>query len=305
MRLIGTHSGSMHLDESIGVSILKTLFPLAKVIRSREPLVWAVCDALVDVGGEYDPSRNRFDHHQRGFAEKRADGSGPYAGAGLVWRTYGEAYVRQACPGLSPELIEKVASEVDHRLIRHADAVDVGISVPGPHAFSLSGIVDGFNASWQDEPGDDDARFALASQVASMALRNLVRAVASKHTAAKFIRRAPRLSNGRILVVDIARAPFVSVICAEMPEVLFVVYPVSAGQQYQVRVVPKESGSFTARADLPLSWAGLTGADLAEASGVADAVFCHNGRFICGARSREGALKMAEAAVREVEAAQA
>jgi uncharacterized UPF0160 family protein len=52
-----------------------------------------------------------------------------------------------------------------------------------------------------------------------------------------------------------------------------------------------------ARKDLPLAWAGLRGVDLAAVCGVADAVFCHNGRFIAGAGSLEGALRMAELAL--------
>ncbi|WP_428830156.1 MYG1 family protein [Cereibacter changlensis] len=41
------------------------------------------------------------------------------------------------------------------------------------------------------------------------------------------------------------------------------------------------------------------------ASGVPGASFCHNGRFIAAARSREAALAMAEIAVREALAATA
>ncbi|WP_143347946.1 MYG1 family protein, partial [Ensifer sp. 1H6] len=46
-------------------------------------------------------------------------------------------------------------------------------------------------------------------------------------------------------------------------------------------------------------WAGLTNADLEAACGVAGATFCHNGRFIAAAKTREAALAMAELAVTE------
>ena len=59
------------------------------------------------------------------------------------------------------------------------------------------------------------------------------------------------------------------------------------------------------RADLPVSWAGLTGAALEEASGVKGALFCHNGRFIAAAANRVAALDMAGIAVREAELAKA
>lgn len=296
MKLIGTHSGSFHADDAIGVSILKVLHPFADVVRSRDPAVWATCDALVDVGGEYVPEKNLFDHHQKGFFERRLN-SIPYAGSGLVWRTYGPRYVMAILPTLDPAQADAVAHEVDIRLIQHADAIDSGIAVDCPPAFSLSGIIDTLNATWFDQGDHDDARFAQAVKIADVVLRNLTRAVAAELSAAAKVRAARTLHNGRILVLDTPRLPYDVVVCAEMPEVLFVVYPESQGSQHQVRVVPKQLGSFHARADLPAEWAGLRDADLVHKTGVSDAVFCHNGRFICGAGSKAGALKLAELAV--------
>ena len=37
----------------------------AEVVRTRDPQRLAQCDVVVDVGGEYDPERHRYDHHQR------------------------------------------------------------------------------------------------------------------------------------------------------------------------------------------------------------------------------------------------
>lgn len=34
-------------------------------MRTRDPEKLASCDIVVDVGGEYDPQRHRYDHHQR------------------------------------------------------------------------------------------------------------------------------------------------------------------------------------------------------------------------------------------------
>lgn len=299
MQLIGTHSGSFHADDALGVAILKSLFPLASVVRTRDPEIWATCDALVDVGGDYLPSTNRFDHHQKGFFNRRPSGI-PYAGSGLVWRSYGARYVANMYPELGLLLVAEVAHEVDARLIQHADAIDSGVAVDCPPAFSLSGIIETLNATWQDDAANDDERFAQAVMLAGLVLQNLVRALVAELSAAELVRTASTLANGRILVLDAARLPYDHVVCAEMPEVLFVVYPESKGGQHQVRVVPKRLGSFHARADLPADWAGLRDADLAQKTGVTDAVFCHNGRFICGAGSKEGAVKMAELALKAI-----
>jgi uncharacterized UPF0160 family protein len=296
MKLIGSHSGSFHADDALGVAMLLTLHPGAEVVRTRDPAVWATCDALVDVGGEHDHVRNRFDHHQMGFSERRENGI-PYAGSGLVWAAYGVQYVLATVEWASYGEAQIVAQLVDDKLIQHADAVDSGVNVPGPANFSLSGIIDSLNVRWYEQDVNDDARFAEAVSLAGIVLRNLVHAVAAEYAAAERVRSAMRLSDGRILVLDGARLPFDPVVNKEMPDVLFVVYPESAGRQYQVRVVPKVLGEYPARADLPAAWAGLRDADLSKVTGVADAVFCHNGRFICGAGSLAGAVRMAELAV--------
>ena len=296
MNRIGTHSGSFHADDALGVSMLLALHPGAEVVRTRDPAVWATCDALVDVGGEHDHLRNRFDHHQKGFNERRANGI-PYAGSGLVWAAYGVRYVLALVDWTSYGEAEQIAKMVDEKLIQHADAVDSGVDVPGPADFSLSGIIGSLNVRWYEQDVEDDARFAEAVALAGTVLRNLVQSVAAEYAAADHVRTARKLAAGRIIVLDEPRLPFEPVVNKEMPDVLFVVYPESSGQQYQVRVVPKVLGTYEARADLPAAWAGLRGEDLAKVTGVADAVFAHNGRFICGAGSRAGAIRMAELAV--------
>jgi uncharacterized UPF0160 family protein len=92
--------------------------------------------------------------------------------------------------------------------------------------------------------------------------------------------------------------PWTHVVVDEMPEVMFVIYPDSDGEQYQVKTVPVELGSFVARLDLPKSWAGLRDQELAAQTGVPDSVFCHLNLFIGGARSLDGAIRMAELALK-------
>lgn len=44
-------------------------------------------DAVLDVGGVYDPSRDRYDHHQKGFGEVFGHGfSTKLSSAGLVYK---------------------------------------------------------------------------------------------------------------------------------------------------------------------------------------------------------------------------
>ena len=111
------------------------------------------------------------------------------------------------------------------------------------------------------------------------------------------VRQAPRLLNGQVLHLQEGGMPWTRVVVDEMPEVLFVIYPDSDGNQYQLKTVPVEPGSFTAKRDLPKGWAGLRDQELAAVTGVPDSVFCHMNLFIGGAQSLEGAIRLAELAL--------
>ncbi len=64
---IGTHDGKFHCDEALACYMLRRLpeYSNASVIRTRNPNILDKCVVVVDVGGVYDPSSHRYDHHQR------------------------------------------------------------------------------------------------------------------------------------------------------------------------------------------------------------------------------------------------
>uniref|UniRef100_G3NUK3 Chromosome 12 open reading frame 10 n=1 Tax=Gasterosteus aculeatus TaxID=69293 RepID=G3NUK3_GASAC len=68
---IGTHNGTFHCDEVLACFFLRQLpeYKDAEIVRTRDPTKLSECDIVVDVGGEFDPKRHRYDHHQRTFAE--------------------------------------------------------------------------------------------------------------------------------------------------------------------------------------------------------------------------------------------
>ncbi len=67
---IGTHSGKFHADEVIACTMLTKhtqKFKGGAITRTRDLGVLATMDIVVDVGGQYDPSTHRYDHHQKEF----------------------------------------------------------------------------------------------------------------------------------------------------------------------------------------------------------------------------------------------
>ena len=69
---------------------------------------------------------------------------------------------------------------------------------------------------------------------------------------------------------------------------------------WRVIAIPaKRVGGFDNRVSICKSYRGLRGEELEKATGCIDAEFCHTAGFIGGAWSRESAIKMAEASVKE------
>ncbi|NBW49345.1 MAG: MYG1 family protein, partial [Betaproteobacteria bacterium] len=238
-----------------------------------------------------------------------------YASAGLVWSAFGTAYVQAWCKGQGHALDEAAVAEVvrsiDHSLVQYLDIVDTGQGDVSPGIFGLSSLIAQLNTHWLEEKGLDHAakaqlletRFREAIAITRKFLDHAISKKVAQLRAMDTVRQAPRLLGGRVLHLQEGGMPWTHVVLNEMPEVVFVIYPDSDGDQYQIKTVPVEAGSFTARMDLPKSWAGLRDGELAAVNGVIDSVFCHLNLFIGGARSFEGAVKMAELALADAAAA--
>ena len=307
--IIATHSGKFHADDVWAVATLDLLHPGSTVLRSRDPARLAEADFVVDVGGEWDPARGLFDHHQKGFAAARSSGV-VYASAGLVWKTHGAACVQEVARGLgvdplSDRAAQDIAAAIDNDLVQYLDMSDTGAGRSAPGGYGLSAVVSGFNPNWLDEQaageeGADELRqqaFMRAMQFMREIIVNAVKYRVGGLLAVARVRAAPRLEEGRVLLLDNASLPWSTLVRNEMPQVLFVLAYAPLEKRYMLSTVPAEADSFRARKDLPAAWAGLRGEALARVSGVADADFCHNGRFIAAAASYEGGLALARLAL--------
>lgn len=68
---IGTHSGTFHCDEVLATFLLKELeeYKSSPILRTRDLKLLEQCEIVVDVGGVYNHSAKRYDHHQITFNE--------------------------------------------------------------------------------------------------------------------------------------------------------------------------------------------------------------------------------------------
>jgi uncharacterized UPF0160 family protein len=302
--MLVTHSGTFHLDDAFAYTVLRLALGLGEVsrdhalVRTRDEAVIARADLAWDVGAVYAPQAGRFDHHQLG-APVREDGT-PLSAAGLVWRHHGEAAIRALlAPSGAVDLAQAIASQIDREIVRRIDEVDNGVGLPGD-ALGLAALVEDCNPPW-DSPavGDraaEDVAFLRAADLAEGFLRRRVEAVRARLAAEAVVLAAhARSADPRVLELD-RKLPWEGPVHAHGLPVLYAVYPVPNGT-WMVDAMPPEPGSFEQRLPLPAAWAGLRDAQLAEASGVPDAVFVHARRFVGAARSRQGAMELARRAI--------
>ena len=311
--LIVTHGGKFHADDAWAVAVINVLHPEAELVRTRDPAIIGRGDVVIDVGGIWDPATGRFDHHQKGFSGARQTGV-PYASAGLVWREYGARCVaalaaQHTDQQLSDETAQHIAYAIDADIVQYLDLSDVGAAKNAPGGYGLSAVISGYNLSWLDEErlgyGERADAYRLSQFRRAMdflidVMANAVKYRVGALLALEQVRKAEVLEDGRLLYLKNSALPWSSVVRKEMPKVLFVISHNIGEQRYMLHTVPATADTFEARADLPASWAGLRDADLAAVTGVPDAGFCHNGRFIAAAKSYDGIHAMALQALKEV-----
>jgi len=301
VQFLVTHSGGFHADEVLSSVILTRLFPQARLVRSRasEWITPAADRIIYDVGGSYDVDLHIFDHHQRG-APLREDGR-PYSSFGLIWKHFGRAYL--AASGVPDGNLDTVHASFDQGFVLPVDLVDNGalnLSEAGLlSGMTLPGLLETLKPAFDDtDPEAEDRTFNTALSIARSFVEARVARSAAKLRAEALVQQAiVDAGQGRILELPMSMPFRPAVVKAQADHLLFVVHP--RQQDWCVAGIRRADEGFALRADLPAAWAGLTHGDLEAASGVIGASFCHNGRFIAAAKTREAALAMAELAVKD------
>lgn len=265
-RSFGTHDGSFHADEVSACALLLVLdlIDRDKIYRTRDPKVLAKCEYVCDVGGFYDPSIKRFDHHQ-------VDYQGELASAGMIL-----LYLKEK------EFIPKDFYQFLNRiLIQGVDAHDNGVELCKQGASSFSDVISNFLPIDYNSSGKE--RFHAFLEAVEFAyshmkrLRNRflytkeckdkVKAAMEKNDLyLEFSEPIPWIDSFFEMGGDHHRA-------------LFIIMP--TGDHWKLRGIPPNSKNrMKVRLPLPEKWAGLRDQELAKVTNIEGSIFCHKGQFI-------------------------
>jgi len=295
-KILVTHPGGFHSDDLFATAVLDILLDgHVKIIRTRDSEIIKKGDFIYDVGGIYDPDKNRFDHHQKEGSGQRENGI-PYASFGLVWKKYGE----QICGS------KEVADRIDRKLVQPIDASDNGFDISKP---LISGItrrgVDKLfldqAPTWKEERKNIDKIFIKQSkEVKKFLLREIKISKDEEEGCQIILERYKNASDKRIIIFDISlpRNLYQDTL-AMLPEPIYVIMPTGSERSWKIEAIIKSVGTKESRKPFPESWRGLTNKDekLKEVTGVLDVIFCHKSGFTMQTVSKESAVALAEKAL--------
>lgn len=296
-KILVTHDGGFHADDVFACAILQihldNLGQKYEVIRTRDEETIEGADYVFDVGGIYDPAKNRFDHHQKGRAGARENGI-MYAASGLVWKHFGEKISGNS-----------VISEIlDKKIFQPLDAADNGQDlskslIDDIYPYAVPAIVGVFNLSWKEEGKSSDKPFLSLVKLAKELLKREIEQMSAAFESEKDIKeKYAAATDKRIIVLDKPYSrPEVLRVLTAFPEPIYFVYPKSSGEAWKTEAVRVSLEGFESRKPFPEAWRGLRDQDFQKASGVTDAIFAHDGRFYCVAKSLDGATELAQKAL--------
>lgn len=263
---IGTHNGHFHADEALAVYMLRMLpqYTSASLVRTRDPSLLDQCHTVVDVGGVYDDSKKRYDHHQREFTNTFPEHKTKLSSAGLVYMHYGKAIIAQHTKlPIDHADVELLYQKLYDDFIEAIDANDNGINKYDTGRMEAAGIEEKFKSggvtlpslvsdlnhedplnpgvsrATTDSPqAEEDYRFSQASTLMGNAFLRKLHGAATAWLPARalvktaFDQRASQHQTGRLLVLPRAGIPWKEHLYnieteANLPEdqkILYVIY---------------------------------------------------------------------------------
>ena len=270
-----THSGKFHADDVFSSALLLYLNPEIRIIRGNK--VPEDFDGIV-----FDIGRVRYDHHQK---DSRIRENGiPYAAFGLLWEELGVEI-----------LGEELTQKFDESFVQPLDNND-----NTGEKNELATLIGNFNPTWDAQGGNDEAFFQAVS-VAGMILENKFERYLGNERADKRVEEILEEHQKAILSGEKSKEEARILILPEFvpcqkrlseTDIAFVIFPSNRGG-YCIQPQKKEY-SLNYKCSFPVEWLGLENEELATATGLPSAGFCHKGGFLMTTGTLEDAVKACE-----------
>lgn len=287
---ISTHSGFYHADELFAVAALKLILERenkkVEIIRTRDKELAFSCDYCVDVGREYNPAKNRFDHHQVDEGLIRANNI-PYAAFGLIWKHFGDKLVSS----------KDILDSIEQKLVQPIDAMDnaVTLSTKNFEGINEYNIASAIYAMSQYHGVDklNESFFNCLTMCEQILVGEINQAEDKQKSRQIVLETIKKQQEPKILILD--KYHSWKEIVLSYSNILFVLYPDVNTSNWYLQPAKNSKEDFgDYRINFPTSWLGKEHQELASASGVEEAVFCHKSGYLAVAKTKDAAISMAQ-----------
>ena len=266
-----THSGKFHADDVFSAALLLYLNPKINITRGNK--VPEEYEGLV-----FDIGRGQYDHHQK---DSRVRENGvSYAAFGLLWEALGAEILGQ-----------ELAVKFDETFVQPLDNND-----NTGEKNELAILIGNFNPAW-DAANTGDEEFFQAVSVAGMILENKFERYRGNQRADRRIEEILEAHERAIETGDKPKNERQILILPEFvpcqkrlseTAIAFVIFQSNRGG-YCIQPQKKEY-SLNYKCNFPAEWLGLENKELAAATGLKSASFCHKGGFLMSVGTLEDAV---------------
>ncbi len=266
-----THSGKFHADDVFSAALLLYLNPEINITRGNK--VPEEYEGLV-----FDIGRGQYDHHQK---DSRVRENGvSYAAFGLLWEALGAEILGQ-----------ELAVKFDETFVQPLDNND-----NTGEKNELAILIGNFNPAW-DAANTGDEEFFQAVSVAGMILENKFERYRGNQRADRRIEEILEAHEKAMAAGDKPKSERQILVLPEFvpcqkrlseTAIAFVIFPSNRGG-YCIQPQKKEY-SLNYKCNFPAEWLGLENEELAAATGLKSASFCHKGGFLMSVGTLEDAV---------------
>lgn len=289
-----THNGVFHADEVFATALLSMIAEV-RLIRTRSVKAEDKREGVImyDVGGKYSVWDKVFDHHQKDFSLTHEDGT-KLSSFGMLWYLYSRFALCDVydCP---TRYIEFAFNDINNRLVKWIDGRDNG-QLPQSEELTISSVISGFNAQWDESSDDEDERFTIAVNTAYAILEGLIKTVVASYKVIDIVEDKISESDGKVLNLgNYVGGWQAAVLKSKNPKAASLLYCTYKGKDGSVCIaaVPPSLEEMTKqRKPFPEEWAGFGGEELEAVAGIKGLRFCHAGRFFMSVDNEEVAQKV-------------
>lgn len=313
-----THNGKFHTDELVAICTLLSGPLIATnevvIVRSRNSMYFDICDYVIDVGREYAPMYNRFDHHQPDFDVRYNDNTF-YASAGLVFMSYGVQMLSNLLSIYTDksilvykELFDYVYEEL-HTFTKYVDNLDNGQKTANvsQKTVSCTNWISGLNPVRMFS-SSLDAEYSNNFILALISLQNWMKNYIVKCAAMWLsityldaLMKTPTVDNNPYLIIpyDLPWKELMWKRWNVLSKFNFIIskdkftYTTSENWTiYNVPVSPEDY--YTYKVTIPKELLGKHGAELEQLTGIPDLILCSGNGYFTYAKSKDAAIAFVE-----------